>query len=187
VVLVGMNPGPNGMMQTGVPFGDVVFVRDWMGIEGEVGTPAVLHPKRGIDGFACKKREVSGSRVWGWAQERFGTAERFFQQFFVLNYCPLLFFEAGGQNRTPDKLRKAERDELFAVCDRALTAMLEVLKPRAVIGIGRLAEQRAEQASQGMDVKVLPVTHPSPANPRANAGWMPLMDQAVRDAGVALP
>ena len=33
VVFVGMNPGPFGMAQTGVPFGDVGFVRDWMGIE----------------------------------------------------------------------------------------------------------------------------------------------------------
>ncbi|MDX1649779.1 MAG: single-stranded DNA-binding protein, partial [Myxococcota bacterium] len=30
VVFLGMNPGPFGMAQTGVPFGSVAFVRDWL-------------------------------------------------------------------------------------------------------------------------------------------------------------
>jgi single-strand selective monofunctional uracil DNA glycosylase len=30
VVFLGMNPGPFGMAQTGVPFGEVAAVRDWM-------------------------------------------------------------------------------------------------------------------------------------------------------------
>ena len=34
VLLVGMNPGPFGMAQTGVPFGDVAMVRDFLGITG---------------------------------------------------------------------------------------------------------------------------------------------------------
>ncbi|HVM45250.1 MAG TPA: single-stranded DNA-binding protein, partial [Candidatus Thermoplasmatota archaeon] len=45
-VLVGMNPGPWGMGQTGVPFGDVRRVRDWMGVEGRVEQPPRPHPKR---------------------------------------------------------------------------------------------------------------------------------------------
>ena len=36
VVLLGMNPGPFGMMQTGVPFGEIAAVRDWMGIRAPV-------------------------------------------------------------------------------------------------------------------------------------------------------
>ena len=32
-VFLGMNPGLWGMAQTGVPFGTVSLVRDWMGIE----------------------------------------------------------------------------------------------------------------------------------------------------------
>ena len=69
IVLVGMNPGPWGMVQTGVPFGEVRAVRDWMGIAAAVGTPARLHPKRPVTGFACTRREVSGQRLWGWAQK----------------------------------------------------------------------------------------------------------------------
>lgn len=186
VVLVGMNPGPNGMLQTGVPFGDVRIVREWMGIEAAVEQPEALHPKRPVQGFDCRRREVSGSRVWGWAQSRFGSAERFFDGFFVANYCPLAFFDADGKNRTPDKLRGAEQRALFDVCDRALGEYLDCIRPRAVIGIGKLAEQRAAAVAAARGIAVVGVTHPSPANPRANAGWDPLMDAAAREAGVAV-
>src|SRR5690606_35633708 len=72
IILLGMNPGPFGMAQTGVPFGDVPSVRDWMGIEEEVGKPERENPKRPVLGFACPRREASGKRLWGWAQERYG-------------------------------------------------------------------------------------------------------------------
>ena len=89
VVFVGMNPGPWGMAQTGVPFGEISAVRDWMGIVSGVGKPASEHPKRPIEGFDCNRSEVSGRRLWGWARERFGSPERFFERFLVANYCPL--------------------------------------------------------------------------------------------------
>ncbi len=107
VLLMGMNPGPFGMAQTGVPFGDVAMVRDFLGIEAKVAKPAHEHPARPITGFACERSEVSGTRLWGWARDRFGQAEQFFQRFFVVNYCPLVFMEEGGRNRTPDKLPPA--------------------------------------------------------------------------------
>src|SRR4051794_10267248 len=120
VVLLGMNPGPFGMAQTGVPFGDVASVRDWLGIEGKVGKPELEHPARPVLGFACSRGEVSGQRLWGWVQQRFETPERFFRRFFVVNYCPLAFLEASGKNRTPDRLAPEERRALFAACDTAL-------------------------------------------------------------------
>src|SRR5215831_613721 len=70
VVLVGMNPGPFGMAQTGVPFGEVELVRDWLGIDAKIGRPPREHPKRPVEGFACARREVSGQRLWGFARER---------------------------------------------------------------------------------------------------------------------
>ena len=39
VLFLGMNPGPFGMMQTGVPFGEIAAVRDWMGITAPVTAP----------------------------------------------------------------------------------------------------------------------------------------------------
>jgi len=187
VVFVGMNPGPFGMAQTGVPFGEVTLVRDWLGIEAPVKRPAREHPKRPIQGFACTRSEVSGARVWGWARERFGTPERFFARFFIANYCPLTFVEASGANRTPDKLPARERALLFAACDRALRRLVAHLRPALVVGIGAFAEGRAREALAGQDVRVGGILHPSPASPRANRGWAAQAEAELRALGVTVP
>ncbi|HEY5657085.1 MAG TPA: uracil-DNA glycosylase family protein [Myxococcota bacterium] len=170
VVFLGMNPGPFGMAQTGVPFGDVTQVRDWLGIEAPVARPAREHPKRPVLGFACPRGEVSGTRLWRAVAEHFGTPERFFARHFVANYCPLAFLEASGRNRTPDKLRADERERLFAACDRHLRRLVALLEPEWVVGIGAFAEARAQQALGGA-VRVGRILHPSPANPRAQKNW----------------
>jgi single-strand selective monofunctional uracil DNA glycosylase len=182
-----MNPGPWGMLQTGVPFGEISFVRDWMGIDGEVGQPETVHPKRPVAGFACTRSEVSGKRVWGWAQYRFVTAERFFRQFMVVNYCPLAFFDEGGKNVTPDKLKASDRARLFRLCDDALLETVETLTPERVIGIGRFAYDRSLAALEGMDVKIGRITHPSPANPAANKGWQDIVEREFEEMGIELP
>lgn len=187
VLLVGMNPGPFGMAQTGVPFGDVAMVRDWLGISAPVDKPPREHPKRPVLGFSCGRSEVSGTRLWGWARDRYGTPERFFRRFFVLNYCPLLFLEETGRNRTPDKLPRSEREPLFGACDRALRSAVTALAPRHVIGVGGFAEQRAREALAGCDVHVGCVLHPSPASPRANKGWADAADRTFAEMGVLAP
>ena len=146
IVLLGMNPGPWGMAQTGVPFGDVDSVRNWLNIETPIGQPEIVHPQRPVEGFACRRREISGQRLWGWAKQRFRTASEFFKRFFVANYCPLLFIESSGRNRTPDRLPAAEKVPLFAACDQALRQTIGLMRPRYVIGIGRFAEARAAAA-----------------------------------------
>jgi single-strand selective monofunctional uracil DNA glycosylase len=186
VVFVGMNPGPFGMAQTGVPFGDVGFVRDWMGIEAPVGRPPDEHPKRPVLGFGCERSEVSGSRVWGWARDRFGTPERFFSRFFVTNYCPLLFMESTGRNRTPDKLSSDERAALMAACDAALRAVIETLDPRLVVGVGAWATKRARAALGESGLAIGTVLHPSPASPKANRGWAPQAESDLRALGIKL-
>jgi single-strand selective monofunctional uracil DNA glycosylase len=189
IVLVGMNPGPFGMMQTGVPFGEVALVRDWLGIEEAVGKPPREHPKRPVEGFACRRSEVSGARLWGWARDRFGTPERFFARFFVWNWCPLGFLAASGANLTPDKLRRDERRALASICDRALGEALAELAPRIVFGVGQVALDAVRRASDGRagapSTALLP--HPSPASPAANRGWTALAERAFADAGVELP
>ncbi len=188
VLLLGMNPGPYGMAQVGVPFGEVAMVRDWLGIHAAIGQPEVVHPKRPIQGFACPRSEVSGQRFWGWARDTFGTPERFFATFFVTNYCPLCFMAASGANLTPDKLPAAERAALFAVCDRALRRTVALMQPEFAIGVGHFAEQRLKIAlADSPDVRIGRVPHPSPASPQANAGWAKLMDAALAEAGIALP
>jgi single-strand selective monofunctional uracil DNA glycosylase len=183
VILIGMNPGPWGMVQTGVPFGDPHWVRDWMGISGEVRAPAVQHPKRPILGFECPRGEISGQRLWGWARERYLTAEAFFTRYLVLNYCPFCFLEQTGRNRTPDKLPRIERKALFEICDRALARSIEWVKPQHVVGIGRFATERARCALGRTDVGCAP--HPSPANPNANRDWARQMNCALAGLGVA--
>jgi len=186
IVLVGMNPGPWGMAQTGIPFGEVSVVKQWMGIDAPVGKPTREHPKRPITGFACTRSEVSGRRLWGWAQATFGTPEAFFARFFVINYCPLLFIEAEGRNRTPDKLPVAERTPLLVACDRALRETLDFLSPQFAIGVGAFAARRVQAVAGRMDITIGQITHPSPANPRANRGWATFIKEEFRQMGISI-
>ena len=171
VVLVGMNPGPWGMAQTGVPFGEISAVREWMGLDGPIGRPRHPHPKKPVTGLACPRSEVSGARLWGWARDTFGCPEAFFRRYFVANYCPLLFLDEGGRNLTPDRLPAQVRTELESACDRALRATVETLAPRLVVGVGAWAETRARHALRDLDVQIGRILHPSPASPAANRGW----------------
>lgn len=192
VVFMGMNPGPWGMAQTGVPFGEVPHVRDWMGINESISRPATEHPKRPIEGFHCLKSEVSGRRLWGLMAERFGPPEEFFDAHFVANYCPLVFMEESGRNRTPDKLPKEERDSLFAACNTHLTEVLDALQPEFAIGIGKFAEARLKRVLDERDVfaraprrpRLLSILHPSPASPRANRDWSGEVSRTLETAGV---
>lgn len=184
VLMIGMNPGPFGMGQVGVPFGEVAHVRDWLGIQVPVGKPPKEHPKRPIDGFACTRSEVSGARLWGWAKDTFGTPEAFFGRFFVLNYCPLVFMEESGRNRVPEKLPKSEQEPVFAACDRALRRTVDLFEPKFLIGVGKFAEKKARAVAGDLGLTIASVPHPSPANPLANKGWAPLMSGALREAGV---
>lgn len=186
VIFLGMNPGPFGMAQTGVPFGEVALVRDWLGIVAAVKKPQPEHSKRPIVGFDCTRSEVSGARLWGWAKQRFHTPDAFFARFFVTNYCPLVFMEDSGANRTPDKLPAEERVPLFDACDEALRATVLALAPKLVVGVGAFAEARAVAALAGMPVKIGRILHPSPASPIANKDWMGQAEKQLRALGVAL-
>lgn len=184
VVFLGMNPGPFGMVQTGVPFGEVAAVRDWLGLEGLVNPPERVNPKRPIEGFACSRSEVSGRRLWGLFQERFGSADAFFAEHFVANYCPLAFFDE-GRNLTPDKLPTAEQEPLLAACDAHLHTLLKVLAPEWVIGVGGWAQARALGVLGSLNsVKVGRILHPSPASPAANRGWSQAASQQLIELGV---
>lgn len=159
------------MAQTGIPFGDVEFVGQWLQLtEPLLDDLPAQHPKYPILGMECHRREGSGQRLWGWAQERFKTPEQFFSQAFVWNYCPLLFL-AQDRNLIPEKLKKAEREALTPICDQALRAVIECLQPRLLVGIGRYAEQRI-QTVMGPEVQVQYLLHPSPASPQANKNWV---------------
>lgn len=183
-VLLGMNPGPWGMAQTGVPFGEVAHARDWLKLEAPVGTPRREHPKRPVRGFESTRSEVSGRRLWSWASERFETPAAFFERFFVLNYCPLSFMEASGRNFIPEKLPQAEREPLFEACDEALRQMVAFLRPEWVLGVGVFAEKRARKVLAGEGVRFGRILHPSPASPAANRGWAEAAEKQMETLGV---
>lgn len=185
-LLLGMNPGPFGMMQTGVPFGEVEVVRDWLGIDEPIDEPRGQHPQRPIQGWTCTRSEVSGRRLWGWARRRFVEPSRFFARFFVANYCPLVFLTASGSNRTPDRLPRNEREPLEAACDEALRRLVTTLAPGTVIGVGGFARKRAETALTGLDLEIATILHPSPASPAANRGWEAQIERQLAALGIKL-
>ena len=184
VIFLGMNPGPFGMAQTGVPFGEIAAVRDWMGIKEPVERPAKENPKRPILGFDCERSEVSGQRLWGLFAKRFGAAEKFFADHFVVNYCPLAFCEERGTNRTPDKLPAEECAKLYRFCDQHLLRVVETLEPEWLIGVGAFAVERARIAAEKRPTKVGQILHPSPASPAANRDWAGTATKQLEQLGV---
>jgi len=122
-------------------------------------------------GFDCHRSEISGERLWGLFRERFGTAEDFFREHTVMNYCPLAFVEKSGRNRTPDKLPPREREKLFAACDEHLREIVEVLQPEWLIGVGDFATKRASSVFAQPPPRLCQILHPSPACPASNNDW----------------
>ncbi|QXL85387.1 uracil-DNA glycosylase family protein [Comamonas sp. NLF-1-9] len=170
VLLVGMNPGPWGMAQTGVPFGSVGAVRDWFGMQPRLARSLPLqHPRYPLLGMDCHREEGSGKRLWGWAAQRVGKPEAFFSRFFVWNYCPLLFL-GQGRNLIPSQLKQTEQRALEAPCNAALVQVVQRLQPQAVVAFGRYAQKQL-QAALGDATVVHYLLHPSPANPVANRSW----------------
>jgi single-strand selective monofunctional uracil DNA glycosylase len=184
VIFLGMNPGPFGMAQTGVPFGEISAVRDWLGIEEKIGKPALEHPKRPVLGFDCPRCEVSGQRLWGLFAKSFGSAKNFSKEHLVMNYCPLVFIESTGRNRTPDKLLISERASLFKACDEHLRDAVRILQPEWLVGVGDFAAKRAQQIFPNGDVKLGRILHPSPASPAANRDWAGTVARQLREMGI---
>lgn len=183
VLFLGMNPGPWGMVQTGVPFGQVAAVRDWMKIDAKISKPTVEHPKRPVEGLACQRSEVSGERLWGLFSQRFSTPRKFFKDHFVANYCPLVFMEESGKNRTPDKLPATERQPLDQACDAHLSQLIDIIKPKTLVGVGAYAEQCLRRVV-GESLPVTRILHPSPASPVANRGWGEAATKQLIQAGI---
>lgn len=186
VIFLGMNPGPFGMTQTGIPFGEIAAVRDWLKISARINQPAGEHSRRLILGFDCPRSEVSGRRLWGLFAERFGAPENFFAEHFVANYCPLAFCEKSGCNRTPDKLPPAEKKPLLKICDAHLRRLLEILQPEWLIGVGDFAAKRGQAVCGQMEtpIRVGQILHPSPASPAANRGWAQKAAEQLIQSGV---
>ena len=183
IILLGMNPGPFGMAQTGVPFGEIGAARDWMKLEAPVGKPPVENPKRPVTGFACTRAEVSGRRLWGLMAERFETPEAFFADHLLLNYCPLVFMEEGGRNVTPEKIAATEKKPLNEACDTHLCEVVAILEPEFCIGVGGFAQKCLERVVPDHP-NIGTILHPSPASPAANRGWAEQATHQMKELGI---
>lgn len=187
VLFLGMNPGPWGMCQTGVPFGHVPSVRDWMQLRGEVLKPLGELAIRPVEGLQCTRSEQSGSRWWGLFQDVCGTPERFFRNCFVYNICPLAFFKASGANVTPAELKGSKAQIKQISCDYLVRA-LELIQPTIVVSVGRyvddcvkaLVKQRRLDPNR-MQFKYMP--HPSPRSLN-NTDWPQKARRWLEENGV---
>jgi single-strand selective monofunctional uracil DNA glycosylase len=184
VLFLGMNPGPYGMTQTGVPFGEIAAVRDWMKIQHPVDLILDAHPKRPIQGFSCPKSEVSGRRLWGLFAQCFPEAPNFFQHHFVANYCPLVWMTSSGANVTPDKISATEMRLVEQACTAHLTKVIHALEPEFLIGVGAYAEQRLRDAAPSFSGVIGKILHPSPASPAANRDWAGTATKQLIELGV---
>ena len=166
-LLLGMNPGPYGMAQTGVPFGATAMARDVLQIEErDVQTPLGAHPKRPIEGLSMERQEVSGTRFWSMLSDHYGSTEAIFSNIFVVNHCPLLILGETGRNVTPVDLPKSTIEPVLKACDRHLKSVVEIMGIETVIGVGNYAKKRAQSVLT--DVHIDAMWHPSPASPLAN-------------------
>lgn len=183
-ILVGMNPGPWGMAQTGIPFGEINSVKDWLKLDAPIFQPQKEHPKRPILGYDCPRSEVSGRRLWGWAMDDYKTPNNFFKNFFVINFCPLIFMEESGKNKTPNTLPQSVQTPINELCRKALHDIVDLLQPQSVIGVGKFAAEQCQLALPHFKGKIGSITHPSPANPKANRGWKKIIIEELKALAV---
>ena len=167
-LLLGMNPGPFGMAQCGVPFGATKVAKNFLNISGRIHDPKNRHPKRPIEGLDFQRQEVSGTRLWGLLEEIWKDPITIHQNVFLVNHCPLLLLGESGRNITPANISGPAVNKLLKLCDKHLKETVESLGITRVVGIGKYAEKRAKMAFSGMDIVVDTCWHPSPASPLAN-------------------
>lgn len=192
VLFLGMNPGPFGMMQTGVPFGEINAVKDYLKINGKIEKPLKEHKKRPILGFDTTRNEVSGLRFWGMIQKHFPNANCFFDTCTVFNYCPLVFISNTdtAKNITPDKLPKSEQNALDEICSDYLSSVISILQPSVLIGVGKYSEQKLQRIVNKIKIYennkpfVTSIIHPSPANPKANSNWIEKTENYLCEIGI---
>ncbi|XP_069360808.1 single-strand selective monofunctional uracil DNA glycosylase [Maniola hyperantus] len=172
IMFFGMNPGPWGMSQTGVPFGEISSVRDWLGIEGPVNKPPHEIRERPVDGFDCKRTEVSGKRFWGLLKTICGTPVKFFETSFVYNYINQQWMKSNGCNLTPGDFKVSEMEPLYNICDPIFVKILKLYEVEIIVAIGKFCETRAQKAIKkylpSSSIKILYLSHPSPRSVNNN-------------------
>ncbi len=168
-LFVGMNPGPWGMGQTGVPFGDPTVVGRWLRLNDHVVEPPEEElPQRPVRGLDSSHTEVSGQRLWGLLRDLYTTPQAALERLLVVNHCPLLMFDIQHRNVTPDQLRVGFKENLLEVCDEGLERIATATQAGLLIGVGTYAEERCKVVAERLGIGSASIPHPSPASPLAN-------------------
>ncbi|KAI8124664.1 hypothetical protein FF38_10666 [Lucilia cuprina] len=180
VLFIGLNPGPNGMGQTGIPFGNITTVRDKMGLNGTVNQPPNIHPKRPVNGLATTIEEPSGKRLWTKFQELSdGSLDIFFEQCFVYNFCPLLFYNSKGDYISPQKLKAPYNRQISNACLHTIEQILELIQPEVIVAIGRYAYDNLKAVKYCIEKRLLYLRHPSPRACTKN--WSKIADEFFKN------
>ena len=87
--------------------------------------------------------------------EKFPDAKDFFRDHFVANYCPLVFMEESGRNRTPDKLPASEKKPLEEACDQHLREIVGILQPEWLIGVVDLPGNGQRKRSRELTLRLV--------------------------------
>lgn len=176
-LVLGINPGPHGMVQTGIPFGNISTVQHYLNIQPNIQHDKISpHPRRPVLGLTYTREEPSGKLLWGTIQEMYPNPNDFFSDFFVLNYCPLAFFsnDEKASNLTPDKLPKIYQSHIEILCSKHLAQYLVGFQITRILAVGKYTQQIAGKVLEGggldilmpkQKIEVQYLTHPSPLNP----------------------
>jgi single-strand selective monofunctional uracil DNA glycosylase len=168
LLALGLNPGPYGMAQTGIPFTDCRTAK------GDLGLPGLDIPGFAPKDLIARLKKPTGKwrgtyersslvvyaflkKAWG------GSLKGAYSNWFVGNPCPLLFLEPGGWNVTPahPKLKKiAGMKELREV---AVARFAAVLKPRGIVCLGADVAAAVEEVGEKLVGKDSYVRYPHPA------------------------
>lgn len=134
-----------------------------MGLRGQVDKPPLLHPKRPIEGLESTREEPSGKRLWTLFQKLSnGSLDIFFEQCFVHNFCPLVFFNKNGNNITPNELKAPYKQQIRDECLRITEEILKLIQPEIIVAIGLYVYDTLRKSEYCKTKRLLRLAHPSP-------------------------
>jgi single-strand selective monofunctional uracil DNA glycosylase len=144
LLVFGLNPGPYGMAQTGIPFTDLKRLAQGLprlaaelARSGERLSLPGLAPSS-LQPFLTRTFESSSVRVHRFLRLAHGSAERAFREVVFVNPCPLLFIDrALGENRTPADLPRALRAGVDEARVEVVSVAVARLRARGAIVLGR--------------------------------------------------
>jgi single-strand selective monofunctional uracil DNA glycosylase len=177
LLVFGLNPGPYGMAQTGVPFTDLKRLefhlprlwRELLAAREPVALPGLAPPS--LRPFLTRTFESSSVRVYKFLERAFGSAEQAFRRVAFVNPCPLLFIDrATGENRTPADLPRAAPRLMREFDALRRTTVLEAVSELEARGAVLLGKDVARAAAPALRAalpadSVLEWEHPARAVP----------------------